>query len=82
MYNIVGFQTKLKYSEQKRVFRTIPGLGNAEFMRFGSIHRNTYINSPKLIRPTLQVKDNDLLYRKTAFKVNPFLKFPCFYFLG
>ncbi|MCH8013196.1 MAG: methylenetetrahydrofolate--tRNA-(uracil(54)-C(5))-methyltransferase (FADH(2)-oxidizing) TrmFO [Candidatus Dadabacteria bacterium] len=62
MYNIVGFQTKLKYPEQKRVFRMIPGLKNAEFMRFGSIHRNTYINSPKLIRPTLQVKDNDLLY--------------------
>jgi len=62
MYNIVGFQTKLKYPEQKRVFRTIPGLGRAEFMRFGSIHRNTYINSPKLIRPTLQVKDNDLLF--------------------
>lgn len=62
MYNIVGFQTKLKYPEQKRVFRTIPGLENAEFMRFGSIHRNTYINSPKLICPTLQVKDNDLLF--------------------
>ncbi len=62
MYNIVGFQTKLKYTEQKRVFRTIPGLERAEFMRFGSIHRNTYINSPKLIRPTLQVKDNDLLF--------------------
>jgi methylenetetrahydrofolate--tRNA-(uracil-5-)-methyltransferase len=62
MYNIVGFQTKLKYPEQRRVFRMIPGLENAEFMRFGSIHRNTYINSPKLIRPTLQVKDNDLLF--------------------
>ena len=62
MYNIVGFQTKLKYPEQKRVFRMIPGLENAEFMRFGSIHRNTYINSPKLIGPTLQVKDNDLLF--------------------
>ncbi len=62
MYNIVGFQTKLKYPEQKRVFRMIPGLENAEFMRFGSIHRNTYINSPKLIEPTLQVKDNDLLF--------------------
>lgn len=62
MYNIVGFQTKLKYPEQKRVFRTIPGLENAEFMRFGSIHRNTYINSPKLICPTLQVKDNHLLF--------------------
>jgi len=62
MYNIVGFQTKLKYPEQRRVFRMIPGLENAEFMRFGSIHRNTYINSPKLMRPTLQVKDNDLLF--------------------
>jgi len=62
MYNIVGFQTKLKYPEQRRVFRMIPGLENAEFMRFGSIHRNTYINSPKLISPTLQVKDNDLLF--------------------
>lgn len=62
MYNIVGFQTKLKYPEQKRVFRTIPGLENAEFMRFGSIHRNTYINSPKLIGPALQVKDNHLLF--------------------
>jgi len=62
MYNIVGFQTKLKYPEQRRVFRMIPGLENAEFMRYGSMHRNTYINSPKLIRPTLQVKDNDMLF--------------------
>lgn len=62
MYNIVGFQTKLKYPEQRRVFRMIPGLENAEFMRYGSMHRNTYINSPKLIRPTLQVKNNDLLF--------------------
>ncbi|GJM15486.1 MAG: methylenetetrahydrofolate--tRNA-(uracil-5-)-methyltransferase TrmFO [Thermodesulfobacteriota bacterium] len=62
MYNIVGFQTKLKYPEQRRVFRMIPGLENAEFMRYGSMHRNTYINSPKLIRPTLQVKDNDVLF--------------------
>jgi len=62
MYNIVGFQTKLKYPEQRRVFKMIPGLENAEFMRYGSMHRNTYINSPKLIRPTLQVKNNDMLF--------------------
>lgn len=62
MYNIVGFQTKLKYPEQRRVFRKIPGLENAEFMRYGSIHRNTYINSPNLILPTLQVKDNHELF--------------------
>ncbi len=62
MYNIVGFQTKLKYPEQRRVFRKIPGLENAEFMRYGSMHRNTYINSPELMRPTLQFKNNDLLF--------------------
>jgi len=45
-YNIVGFQTRLKHPEQKRVFRMIPGLGNAEFMRYGSLHRNTFINAP------------------------------------
>jgi methylenetetrahydrofolate--tRNA-(uracil-5-)-methyltransferase len=62
MYNLVGFQTKLKYPEQRRIFRTIPGLENAEFMRYGSMHRNTYINSPKLMLPTLQFKDNNLLF--------------------
>lgn len=62
MYNIVGFQTKLKYPEQRRVFRMIPGLENAEFMRYGSMHRNTYINSPELMRHTLQFKNNDLLF--------------------
>ncbi len=62
MYNMVGFQTKLKYSEQRRIFRTIPGLENAEFMRYGSMHRNTYINSPKLMLPTLQFKGNDMLF--------------------
>jgi methylenetetrahydrofolate--tRNA-(uracil-5-)-methyltransferase len=61
MYNMVGFQTKLKYAEQKRIFRMIPGLENAEFMRYGSIHRNTYINSPKLLYPTLQLKCNKLI---------------------
>jgi len=49
LYNIVGFQTKMKYSEQKRVFRKIRGLENAEFARFGGIHRNTFINSPQLL---------------------------------
>ena len=56
LLNLVGFQTKLKYPEQKRVFRLIPGLENAEFARFGSIHRNLFINSPKLLRRTLQLK--------------------------
>src|SRR5947208_5457464 len=55
-YNMVGFQTKLTYGAQKRVFRTIPGLANAEFLRYGSVHRNTFINSPVLMRETLQLK--------------------------
>ncbi|MFL2771462.1 MAG: methylenetetrahydrofolate--tRNA-(uracil(54)-C(5))-methyltransferase (FADH(2)-oxidizing) TrmFO [Rhodospirillaceae bacterium] len=53
LYNIVGFQTKLKYAAQKEVFRLIPGLENAEFVRLGGIHRNTFINSPKLLDKTL-----------------------------
>lgn len=61
MYNLVGFQTKLKYPEQKRIFRMIPGLEKAEFMRYGSIHRNTYIHSPELLRPTLELKQRDNL---------------------
>ena len=56
MYNIVGFQTRLKRPEQERVFRLIPGLERAEFLRFGSMHRNTYLQSPRLLRPTLQVR--------------------------
>lgn len=62
MYNIVGFQTKLKYPEQRRVFRMIPGLESAEFLRYGSVHRNTYINSPKVLRPTLQTKSDEDIY--------------------
>ena len=58
LLNIVGFQTKLKYPEQRRVFRLIPGLENAEFARFGSIHRNLFIKSPKLLIRTLQLKRN------------------------
>ena len=54
LYNLVGFQTNLKYPEQKRVLRLIPGLENAEFLRYGQMHRNTFIASPKLLRPTLQ----------------------------
>ena len=56
LYNIVGFQTKLKYGEQVRIFRTIPGLENAEFARLGGLHRNTFINSPKLLDSQLRLK--------------------------
>ena len=62
LLNLVGFQTKLKYPEQKRVFRLIPGLENAEFARFGSIHRNTFINSPKLLLRTLQLRKNPKVF--------------------
>jgi methylenetetrahydrofolate--tRNA-(uracil-5-)-methyltransferase len=63
LYNLVGFQTNLKYPEQKRVFRLIPGLENAEFMRYGQMHRNTFIASPKLLRPTLQhIRRADLFF--------------------
>ncbi len=56
LYNIVGFQTKTAYAEQKRIFRTIPGLEKAEFARLGGIHRNTFMNSPKLLDGTLRLK--------------------------
>jgi methylenetetrahydrofolate--tRNA-(uracil-5-)-methyltransferase len=59
MYSMVGFQTKLKYPEQRRVLRLIPGLENAEFLRYGSVHRNTFINSPKVMLPSLQIKGNE-----------------------
>jgi methylenetetrahydrofolate--tRNA-(uracil-5-)-methyltransferase len=63
LYNLVGFQTNLKFPEQKRVLRMIPGLENAEFMRYGQMHRNTFIASPKLLRPTLQhIERNDLFF--------------------
>jgi methylenetetrahydrofolate--tRNA-(uracil-5-)-methyltransferase len=61
-YNMVGFQTKLTYPEQRRVFRMIPGLGRAEFLRLGSLHRNTFINSPALLRDTLQFKARATLF--------------------
>ena len=56
LYNIVGFQTKLKHAEQVRVFRAIPGLGRAEFARLGGLHRNTFINSPRLLDATLRLR--------------------------
>ncbi|WP_029011179.1 methylenetetrahydrofolate--tRNA-(uracil(54)-C(5))-methyltransferase (FADH(2)-oxidizing) TrmFO [Azospirillum halopraeferens] len=56
LYNLVGFQTKLKYGEQSRVFRMIPGLENAEFARLGGLHRNTFLNSPRLLDPALRLK--------------------------
>ncbi|MEM7676495.1 MAG: methylenetetrahydrofolate--tRNA-(uracil(54)-C(5))-methyltransferase (FADH(2)-oxidizing) TrmFO, partial [Myxococcota bacterium] len=57
-YNIVGFQTRMKWGDQRRVFRTIPGLANAEFLRMGSIHRNTYIDSPQLLDDELRLRDH------------------------
>src|SRR6187455_3618337 len=56
LYNMVGFQTKLKHGEQTRIFRTIPGLERAEFARLGGLHRNTFLNSPKLLDETLRMK--------------------------
>jgi methylenetetrahydrofolate--tRNA-(uracil-5-)-methyltransferase len=62
LYNIVGFQTNLKWPEQKRVLRLIPGLANAEFARYGMLHRNTFINSPALLDPTLQFRGRPGLF--------------------
>ena len=62
LFNIVGFQTNLKFPEQKRVFSMIPGLENAEFMRYGVMHRNTFINSPKLLNRDLSLKKNKNIF--------------------
>ncbi|MCX5808962.1 MAG: methylenetetrahydrofolate--tRNA-(uracil(54)-C(5))-methyltransferase (FADH(2)-oxidizing) TrmFO [Proteobacteria bacterium] len=62
MYNIVGFQTKLTYTEQDRIFRLIPALKDASFLRYGSIHRNTYINSPSVITNSFQFKHNENIF--------------------
>ncbi len=56
LYNMVGFQTKLKYGAQQRIFRMIPGLENAEFARLGGLHRNTFLNSPKLLDAQLRLR--------------------------
>ena len=62
LYNLVGFQTKLRYPEQKRVFRMLPGFAEAEFARLGSVHRNTYVNAPALLAPDLSLKTRDDLW--------------------
>jgi methylenetetrahydrofolate--tRNA-(uracil-5-)-methyltransferase len=62
LYNLVGFQTNLLYHEQARVFHLIPGLECAEFVRFGAMHRNTYLNSPLLLNSTLQMKSRTQLF--------------------
>ena len=62
LYNIVGFQTHLKFGEQKRVFSLIPGLENAEFVRYGVMHRNTFINSPSCLLPTYQTQKNNKIF--------------------
>ncbi|MBN2389943.1 MAG: methylenetetrahydrofolate--tRNA-(uracil(54)-C(5))-methyltransferase (FADH(2)-oxidizing) TrmFO [Anaerolineae bacterium] len=62
LYNLVGFQTNLKYGEQERVLHLIPGLENARFVRYGSMHRNTYLNAPALLAPTLQMKTRTDLF--------------------
>ena len=62
LYNLVGFQTNLKFGEQKRVFSMIPGLENAEFVKYGVMHRNTYLNSPKLLDETYRFRNNHNLY--------------------
>jgi len=62
LYNLVGFQTNLKFQEQRRILRLIPGLKNAEFERYGQMHRNTFLASPKLIHPTLQHRTQNELF--------------------
>ena len=62
LFNMVGFQTNLKFPEQKRVFRTIPGLEKAEFVRYGQMHRNTFIDAPTLLSPTLQFRERENIF--------------------
>ena len=62
LYNLVGFQTNLKFGEQKRVFSMIPGLENAEFMRYGVMHRNTFINSPRLLNEQFNMRVRENLF--------------------
>ena len=62
MWNMVGFQTRLRIPEQQRVFRMLPGLGEVEFLRYGSIHRNAYLNSPATLGPALTARDDDRLF--------------------
>jgi methylenetetrahydrofolate--tRNA-(uracil-5-)-methyltransferase len=62
LYNLVGFQTNLKFAEQRRVLRLIPGLEQAQFARYGQMHRNTFLNSPRLLQPTLQFRGRPDLF--------------------
>jgi methylenetetrahydrofolate--tRNA-(uracil-5-)-methyltransferase len=62
LYNLVGFQTKLRIAEQQKVFRTLPGMKNAVFARYGSAHRNTYVNAPRCLAPTLELRSRPGLY--------------------
>jgi methylenetetrahydrofolate--tRNA-(uracil-5-)-methyltransferase len=75
LYNLVGFQTRLKWGEQRRIFRMIPGLENAEFVRFGVMHRNTYIHSPSLLDATLQIRTRpDLFFAGQMVGVEGYLE--------
>ena len=75
LWGLVGFQTKMTYPEQRRVFRTIPGLEQAEFVRLGSLHRNTFIDSPRLLRPTLQFRERaDLFFAGQMIGVEGYLE--------
>jgi methylenetetrahydrofolate--tRNA-(uracil-5-)-methyltransferase len=62
LWNLVGFQTRLRIPEQQRVFRMIPGLANAEFLRYGSIHRNSYVNSPRVLTSALTLRDDERIF--------------------
>jgi methylenetetrahydrofolate--tRNA-(uracil-5-)-methyltransferase len=62
MYNLVGFQTRMRQTEQRRVLGMIPALARAEFLRYGSVHRNTFINAPLCLKPTLQTQRRDSLF--------------------
>jgi methylenetetrahydrofolate--tRNA-(uracil-5-)-methyltransferase len=62
LYNLVGFQTKLTWPEQRRIFRTLPGLENARFARLGSMHRNTFLNAPACLTPALQLRSDERLF--------------------
>ena len=62
LYNMVGFQTNLKFGEQKRVFSLIPGLENADFIRYGVMHRNTFINSPKLLTEYFNMREHENIF--------------------
>lgn len=75
LYSMVGFQTRLKFQEQRRVFRMIPGLENAEFARYGVMHRNTYFYAPKFLKPTLQfIKDERIFFAGQLIGVEGYME--------